>query len=281
MVSLGAKAPPSGPAAVLLGRHPEPGNFQVERIPGSPEAVAAFAAIPPADFAVTESMMVLAHELRSPIASIGYAVKLLSRQPSENPEAQSMLALIARQARQMKSLVDDLLGISRSLADPLCLQRETLDIRRVLLNSLETVEPLVQRRAHHVVLGFPESPVLLRGDPARLEQVFVNVLANAAKYTPPHGEIRLNVQCEPGRVVIRIRDSGIGIAPHFLPQLFAPFRQQDPAAAASQSGLGIGLALARTLVELHGGSITAASAGVGRGSEFTIVLPAGIEMPPI
>ena len=140
-------------------------------------------------------------------------------------------------------------------------------------NAIETLESDIKQRNHRLTTALPDAPVWLQADPGRLEQVFVNLLANASKYTDTGGELTVWMHVRDGQAVVRVRDSGIGIAPEVLPHLFDLFRQADEAAPRSQSGLGIGLALVRNLVESHGGSVTGASAGLGQGSEFTVCLP--------
>ena len=220
-----------------------------------------------------EFLAMLGHELRSPLAAIQNAVRLLSSQTGETPPGQRTQALIERQVRRMTQLVDDLLDVSRISHGRLHLQRERIDLRAVVSNAIETLESDIDERHHRLTTALPDVPVWLQADPLRLEQVFVNLLANASRYTDAGGELAVRVHARDGQAVVGIRDSGIGIAPDALAHIFDLFRQADAAAPRSKSGLGIGLALVRTLVELHGGSVTAASAGVGQGSEFTVRLP--------
>jgi two-component system CheB/CheR fusion protein len=153
------------------------------------------------------------------------------------------------------------------------LRRERMDLRDVVSNAIQTLESDIQQRNHRLTAELPDAPVWLQGDPGRLEQVFVNLLANASKYTDRGGELTLGLYVRGGQAVVSIRDSGIGIAPGALPELFGLFRQADQTAPRSQSGLGVGLALVRSLVESHGGTVTGASDGLGQGSEFTVCLP--------
>ena len=208
-----------------------------------------------------------------PLASIQNAVHLLSAQTGETPARQGAQALIERQVRRMTRLVDDLLDVSRISHGRLRLRRERIDLRLVVGNAIETLQSDIKERNHKLAVALPDAPVWLQADPWRLEQVFVNLLANASKYTDAGGELAAWMHTRDGQVVVRIRDSGIGIAPDALPHIFDLFRQTDEAAARSRSGLGIGLALVRNLVEAHGGSVTAGSAGLGKGSEFTVRLP--------
>jgi signal transduction histidine kinase len=215
----------------------------------------------------------ISHELRSPLASIQNAVRLLSGQAGEGLARQRAQALIERQVRRMTQLVDDLLDVSRITHGRMHLRRERIDLRVVVKNAIETVESDINERNHHLTTAVPDGPVWLHADPLRLEQVFVNLLANASRYTDAGGELAVWVHTRDDQAVVRIRDSGIGIAPDALPHIFDLFRQADEAAPYSKSGLGIGLALVRNLLELHGGSVTAASAGIRQGSEFTVRLP--------
>jgi signal transduction histidine kinase len=161
------------------------------------------------------------------------------------------------------------------------LRRERIDLRLVVNNAIETLQPDISDRGHHLCVALPHLPVWLQGDSWRLEQVFVNLLANASKYTDAGGELAVWMHTRgDGQAVVRIRDSGIGIAPDALPRIFDLFRQTDEADDRSRSGLGIGLALVRNLVESHGGSVIAASAGLGKGSEFTVRLPRSGEVTP-
>jgi signal transduction histidine kinase len=220
-----------------------------------------------------EFLAMLGHELRSPLAAIQNAVRLLSSQTGETPPGQRTQALIERQVRRMTQLVDDLLDVSRICHGRLHLQRERIDLRAVVSNAIETLESDINERHHRLTTTLPDVPAWLQADPWRLEQVFVNLLANASRYTDAHGELAVWVHTRDGQAVVGIRDSGIGIAPDALAHIFDLFRQADEAAPRSKLGLGIGLALARNLVELHGGSVTVASAGIGQGSEFTVRLP--------
>jgi signal transduction histidine kinase len=220
-----------------------------------------------------EFLATLSHELRSPLASIQNALHLLSTRAGEASARQGTQAMIERQVRRMTRLVDDLLDVSWISHGRLRLRRERIDLRRVVNNAIETLQPNIKERDHHLSVALPDSPVWLQADPWRLEQVFVNLLANASKYTDAGGELAVWMHTRDGQVVVRIRDSGIGIAPDAPPRVFDLFRQTDEADDRSRSGLGIGLTLVRNLVESHRGSVKAASAGLGKGSEFTVRLP--------
>ena len=220
-----------------------------------------------------EFLAVVGHELRNPLAAINNGIHLLSHQTQDNPAWQKTQAMLQRQVCRMNQLVRDLLDVSRINQGRLRLQLERIDLRGVVSNAIETLELDINERHHRLTTALPDAPVWLQGDPGRLEQVFVNLLANASRYTDAGGELAVWMHTRAGQAIVRVRDSGIGIAPEVLPQLFDLFRQADEAAPRSQSGLGIGLALVRDLVESHGGSVTGASAGLGQGSEFTVRLP--------
>jgi signal transduction histidine kinase len=218
-----------------------------------------------------EFLAILGHELRSPLASIDNGIHLLSHaaQDASSPKTK---AVIARQVRSMTRLLDDLLDVSRITQGRLRLQCERIDLRDVVSDAIETLESDIKQRNHRLAIASPDTPVWLHADPGRLEQVLVNLLANASKYTDAGGELAVGVHVQGCEAVVRVRDSGIGIAPEVLPHMFDLFKQADTGTTRSRSGLGIGLALVRYLVELHGGSVTGASAGPGQGSEFTVCL---------
>jgi signal transduction histidine kinase len=220
-----------------------------------------------------EFLAVLGHELRSPLASILSGIHLLIHQTQDAPASRKVQAIIERQVGRMTQLVDDLLDVSRITHGCLRVQRERIDLREVVSNAIQTLDSDIRQRNHRVTLSLPDAPVWLQADPGRLEQVFVNLLANASKYTDTGGELTVAGCVQDGQAVVRVRDSGIGIAAELLPHLFDLFWQADAAASRSESGLGIGLALVRNLVESHGGIVTAQSAGPGQGSEFTVYLP--------
>jgi signal transduction histidine kinase len=220
-----------------------------------------------------EFLAMLGHELRNPLASIRNALQLLRHQTQDTPAWQRTHAMIERQIGRMTQLVDDLLQVSRMTYGQLRLHCERIDLREVVNNAVETLESDIRQRNHSVTITLPDAPVWLQADPARLEQVFINLLANASRYTDTGGELVISMHVQANQAVVAVRDSGIGIAPEILPHIFELFRQADQGAPRSHSGLGIGLALVRDLVDSHGGSVVAASAGVGRGSEFTVRLP--------
>lgn len=219
-----------------------------------------------------ELLATVCHELRSPLASIGHAMRLLNS-PTQAPAKEELQALILRQVRRMSILVNELLDASRITNGQMQLQCDRIDLRVVVNNAIQTIASQIEASHHHLTTVLPDAPVWLKADPLRLEQVFVNLLGNAAKYTKSGGRLALSIHVGDAQAVVRIRDSGIGIAPQLLPYVFDLFRQAENADTQSTSGLGIGLAIVRSLVQLHGGSVTAASRGSGQGSEFTVRLP--------
>jgi signal transduction histidine kinase len=219
-----------------------------------------------------EFLAMVSHELRSPLGAIHNAIAVLSSSATEPSIRQKAQALIERQARRMTRVVDDLLDSSKLFQQRLCLQCERIDLRVVVRDAIETLESDIKERKHRLTTQFPDDPVWLQADAGRLEQVFVNLIANASKYTDVGGELAVWMHTRAGQAVVRVRDSGIGIAPGSLPHIFDLFRQANARDPHSRSGLGIGLALVRQLVELHGGRVTAASAGPGKGSEFAVQL---------
>jgi PAS domain S-box-containing protein len=215
----------------------------------------------------------LAHELRSPLASVRSAAHILGMKGPPEPDVVRARAVIDRQVEQMARLVDDLLDVSRISRGQVGLRKERAELAAVLTRAVETSRPLLDAGRHELSVSLPPEPVWLEVDPGRLAQVFSNLLNNAAKYTAAGGHIWLSADREGADVVARVRDTGIGITPELLPRIFDPFVQSDRAPAHAQGGLGLGLALVKTLIELHGGSVRASSAGPGQGSEFVVRLP--------
>ncbi len=219
----------------------------------------------------------LAHELRNPLAPISNAVAILHLKMPADPVLQSAYEVVERQLRHMVRLIDDLLDVSRVTSGKLKLRRERVDLARVFEQALETSRPYL--RGHELTIALPPRPVWVDADPVRMCQVLANLLNNAGKYTPAGGKIFVVIEQQGERAVVRVRDTGIGIAADYLPHVFEMFSQATPALERPEGGLGIGLALARALVQMHGGSIVAASGGPGAGSEFTVSLPAAQEQP--
>ncbi len=217
----------------------------------------------------------LAHELRNPLAPLASATEILSRTrdaAGDGARRERALGVIERQVSHMVRLIDELLDLSRITHGKLELQREWVSLTAVIESALETAEPLLVGRRQAFELVVPEAPVLLHADPMRLAQVLSNLLSNAAKYTEPGGRIRLEVVRDREDVVVSVIDSGIGIPAAHLAHVFTMFGQGHRAHEPVYGGLGVGLALAKSLAELHGGSLTAASEGEGKGSVFTVRL---------
>jgi PAS domain S-box-containing protein len=231
-------------------------------------------ALQQADRRKDEFLAMLAHELRNPLAPICNALQILRAPGTAGAAVEEAVGVLERQVRHLVRLVDDLLDVSRIMRGRIDLRKERLDLAAVVAQAVETVRPVLDARGHELTVALPAEPVRLVGDGVRLAQVFANLLHNAAKYTEGPGRIRLSAAREDGSVAVRVQDSGVGIAPEVLPHIFDLFVQADRSIARSQGGLGIGLTIVRRLVNLHGGTITATSAGPGRGSEFVVRLPA-------
>lgn len=220
-----------------------------------------------------EFMTVLSHELRNCLCAVRFAAGILRMETSAPPAAVKARLLIEHQVAHMTRLVDDLLDVSHIRHGRLSLQPQRVDLCVVVAQAVKAVAFAVQERHHHLSTCLPAAPLWLTADPARLEQILVNLLLNAAKYTDPNGRIWLSVQRDQTEAVVRIRDTGIGIEANVLPRVFDLFVQADPSSQRAQAGLGVGLAVVRNLVERHGGRVDATSAGRGTGSEFTVRLP--------
>ncbi|HKD52684.1 MAG TPA: response regulator [Steroidobacteraceae bacterium] len=246
------------------------------------ERLRAEEALKDADRQKNEFLAMLAHELRNPLAPIKSAVQLLRMEPLHESQLQLSREVIERQLTQLTRLVDDLLDVSRITRGKINLTREPLEVADLIARAVETVAPLLREREHQFSTEIPERPLRVDGDCVRLTQVIANVLSNAAKYTEPGGRVQLAVRELGDEVEIRIADSGAGIAPDVLPRVFDLFTQFDARPSGPQAGLGIGLAIARRLVAMHGGGVSAHSDGPGRGSEFVIRLPlmAEVAEPP-
>ncbi len=221
-----------------------------------------------------EFLAVLSHELRNPLAPIQTALDLLEQAGATGAGAERELAVIGRQVQNLKRLVDDLLDVSRISRGKIELRKEAVRLAPVVAQTVEAVRPLLDEHRHELHVSIPEGAILVDADPTRLEQILSNLLLNAAKYTPQGGRIWLEVEPVRGEVVIRVRDTGIGIEPDLLPKVFDLFLQGERRAGHPHEGSGIGLSLAKKLVELHGGTITAHSRGPDLGSEFVVRLPA-------
>ena len=220
-----------------------------------------------------EFLAMLAHELRNPLAPIGTAAELLRLAPDNPARVQAAAQVIHRQVAHMTSIVDDLLDVSRVTRGLVAFEREPVDLRAVLAAAVEQTEPLLRARRHTLVLESGDVPAVVVGDRHRLVQVVANLLNNAVKYTPDGGRVEVGLVASGEEVVLRVRDSGVGMDARLLPRVFDLFAQGERSPDRSQGGLGIGLALVRSIVQAHGGRVTAASAGPGAGSTFEVTLP--------
>jgi signal transduction histidine kinase/CheY-like chemotaxis protein len=215
-------------------------------------------------------LAMLGHELRNPLAAIALAVETDTSKQEANRRQRE---IIARQTRHLSRLVDDLLDVARVTTGKVVLHEAQLDLNEVLLRCLEGAELRAQDSAIELVRDLWPEPLIVRGDAVRLEEVVNNLLWNAIKYSPPDSRVEASTRLEAGRAVLEVKDTGIGIPPNLLPRVFDLFAQGEVSLDRTRAGLGIGLTLVKSLVELHGGSVAAQSAGVGAGSRFTISLP--------
>jgi signal transduction histidine kinase len=215
-------------------------------------------------------LAVLAHELRSPLSPLLHGLAILRHGRANAGDQTRAWEVMERQIHQLSRLVDDLLDASRVIKGKIQLRREHLQANQVIAQAVEAVRPLINDRGQQLEIVPSAGPIVFEADPVRLHQILVNLLTNAARYTEPGGSIQVLSEQSGGVVVLRVRDSGAGLAPEALRKIFEPFVQVE---GGAHGGLGLGLSLVRGLVELHGGSITATSAGVGHGSEFIVRLP--------
>lgn len=225
-----------------------------------------------ADRRKDEFLAMLAHELRNPLAPMRMALHLIRLQQSATP-FERQIRVLERQTDNLARLVDDLLDMSRLTRGKVTLRRERLDISSALSRALDGARGLIDARHHTVSLALPDKPVYVFADAVRLEQILVNLLTNAAKYTEPDGRIDVHVAQIGAQVEVRISDNGVGIAPHMLDRIWHIFQQAERTLDRAQGGLGIGLSIVHQLVELHGGSVEAQSPGLGKGSTFIVRLP--------
>jgi signal transduction histidine kinase len=217
------------------------------------------------------ALATLAHELRDPINSVLLALEVLSG--DADPPARQAVTMAVRQARRAARIIDDLFDLCAGSRNCLRLRKELVDVAAVVAAATQATAHLMVARRHQFAIALPAEPLFLVGDPVRLEQVLTNLLANAAKFTEPGGDIRLTARSEAGHAVLRVRDNGRGIAPELLPRVFDLFWQGPGSGDDDSRGLGLGLALVKSLVESHGGSITVRSDGPGTGAEFIVSLP--------
>jgi signal transduction histidine kinase/CheY-like chemotaxis protein len=226
-----------------------------------------------ADQRKDEFLATLGHELRNPLAPVLTGLQLLKMAGRDDATAGRAIAVMERQIRHLIRLVDDLLEVSRITTGLIDVRREPLDLAFVIRAAVDTSRPAIETGRHELALDLPAQPVTVSGDPVRLTQVFANILTNAAKYTNPGGRIHVSARRSGGRAVISIRDNGIGIPVERLSAVFDMFTQVDRSNRRLQGGLGIGLTLVRSLVDMHGGRVFAKSDGPGTGSEFVVELP--------
>ncbi len=238
-----------------------------------------YQALREADRRKDEFLATLAHELRNPLAPIRNSLQILKMPRVDAETVQRSRDMMERQVHHLVRLVDDLLDVSRVMRGKIELRKEKVELATVVARAVETVQPLVDAQGHELSVRLPSQSLLLDADPVRLAQVVGNLLTNAAKYTEPNGLIGLTAERDGDLAVLRIRDDGIGIAPHMLPRIFELFVQVDHAATRSQGGLGIGLTLVKNLVEMHGGTVEAHSPGLGQGSELVVRLPLSAREP--
>jgi two-component system, sensor histidine kinase len=230
-------------------------------------------ALQDADRRKDEFLAMLSHELRNPLASIVNAAAILEQLADAPPRVHHLQQVISRQSGRMARLLDDLLDVSRITQGRIELRKLPLDLVGLTRQAVESCRLLIEERRHHLELDLAEEPMTVLGDPARIEQALTNLLTNAAKYTPPQGHIRVVAAREDGAAVVHVEDSGLGIGPELLPHVFDLFTQAERTLARSEGGVGIGLTMVKRLVELHGGTVEAASRGPDLGSRFTIRLP--------
>jgi len=226
-----------------------------------------------------EFLATLAHELRNPLAPVRNAIHFLKLRGPGTRDVEWASDIIERQVTLMSRLIDELMDVSRISQGRIELHRELVTLEEVLTDAVETIQPQIDGAGHKLTVLCPPAKLTVHADRARLAQVFMNLLSNAAKYTDPGGQLEVRVVSEGGRAVVSFRDNGIGIAPHRLEGVFEMFSQEEPALSRSRGGLGIGLSLTRKLVELYGGSVSASSEGAGKGSVFLVALPLATPVP--
>ncbi len=232
-----------------------------------------YQALREADRRKDEFLATLAHELRNPLAPIRNSLQILKMPRLDAATVERSRDMMERQVHQLVRLVDDLLDVSRVMRGKIELRKERVELSTVVARAVETAQPLIEAQGHELTVSLPPESLSLEADPVRLAQVVGNLLTNSAKYTEANGKISLTAEREGTDAVLRVRDTGIGIAPDMLPHIFELFVQADHSSTKAQGGLGIGLTLVKNLVEMHQGTVEAHSAGLGRGSEFVIRLP--------
>jgi signal transduction histidine kinase/ActR/RegA family two-component response regulator len=247
------------------------------RVAVAVENARLFHAVKEASRQKDDFLAMLAHELRNPLAAIRYAVAIGQMSPGDPTE--ETFEIIDRQTQNLAHLIEDLLDVSRISRDKVTLRKETVDVADIINGAAATVRPLMDEKSHELNLELPRERVYVYADPTRAEQIVANLLTNAAKYTKNGGRVTVHADSDDGQAVIQVIDTGIGLPPELLTRVFDLFAQADRTLDRSEGGLGIGLTVARKLAEMHGGSITADSAGLGKGSIFTVRLPISREAP--
>lgn len=220
-----------------------------------------------------EFLATLGHEMRNPLNAISSALQVWPLARHDSMQMEELRDVIQRQVRQLTHLSDDLLDVARIAEGRLELHREQVGLRRLIDEACEEVRPLINRWVHKLTVSMPAEPIVVSGDPSRLLQVFANLIQNAAKFTERNGNLCVIVESQGRMAVVRVSDNGPGIDEQHLPKIFEAFAQVDNSRSPTNDGLGIGLRLVKTIVELHGGTVVARSDGLGRGSEFTVQLP--------
>lgn len=220
-----------------------------------------------------EFLAILAHELRNPLAPIRNALELMRMRGGLDTDSEDLRALMERQVDHMVRLVDDLLEVSRITRGKIELKVEDVDVAEIIVSAVETSRPVIDKQRHRLEISLPTDTLCVKGDAVRLAQVFANLLNNAAKYTEPGGLIAVKAAVKESWIEVSVQDSGVGISPEMLPRVFDMFAQIERSKERSQGGLGIGLTLVKSLVEMHGGEIEAHSEGNGEGSRFVVRLP--------
>jgi signal transduction histidine kinase/ActR/RegA family two-component response regulator len=233
-----------------------------------------------ADRLKDEFLAMLAHELRNPLAPIRNSLYVMKQPGAGRPMLEQAREMAERQVGHMARLLEDLLDVSRISRGRIELRKEAVEVAPLLARTAEALRPQAEERDHELTIAVPAGPLRVEADPARLEQVVTNLLTNACKYTDPGGHIWLSAERDGGEAVLRVRDTGIGIAPEMLTRVFDLFVQAERRLDRAQGGVGIGLTLVQRLVEMHGGTVRATSPGLGRGSEFVVRLPALAEPAP-
>lgn len=223
-----------------------------------------------ADRRKDEFLAMLAHELRNPLAPINSAATLLEMAPDDPERVKRSSKIIARQVDHMTNLLDDLLDVARVTRGLITLDKHVVDLRDIVTEAVEQIRPIISKRHHELTLDLPSRAMPVLGDRERLVQIAVNIINNSAKYTPENGHIKIALHARDGLATLEIQDDGIGMAPHLLKQVFEMFAQAERTSDRSQGGLGLGLALVKSLVESHGGKVSASSEGPGSGSTFSV-----------